>query len=71
MYGPLWRRLPGPWPVRWLVAALLLLAAVAVCFLWVFPVVAAHLPFNDNTVAGQTGSHASPTPAHSSSSTPQ
>ncbi len=35
------------------------------------PVVATHLTFNDNTVAGQIPSHASPPPAHPSSSTPQ
>ena len=34
------------------------------------PVVATHLPFNDNTVAGQTRSRVLPTPAPSSS-TPQ
>jgi len=71
MYGPLWRRLPGPWPLRCLEAGLLLLAVVGVCFLWVFPVVADHLPFNDNTIGGQTGSHPSPPPARPSSSTPQ
>lgn len=50
MYGWLWRHLPGP---RWLRAALLALAAVAVlaaCFVWVFPAIAPSMPFNDQTV---------------------
>ena len=54
MYGPLWRALPGPWPAKALQAVLLALVVVAVCFLWVFPAVAPHLPFNDNTVAAGT-----------------
>lgn len=50
MYGALWRVLPGPRSVK--VVLLLLLAAlvVVVCFVWVFPAIAPHLPFNDNTV---------------------
>jgi len=35
-------------------------AAVAICFLWLFPLAAEHLPFNDNTVAGDNGSLRSP-----------
>ena len=50
MYGPLWRAVPGPWPVKLLQTLLLVLAFVAACFLWLFPLVADHLPFNDNTV---------------------
>jgi hypothetical protein len=53
MYGTLWRRLPGPWPVKALVSLALVLAVVAICFLWLFPVIATYLPFNDNSV--QTG----------------
>ena len=56
MYRPLWRALRGPLPLRILQIALLGLAAVAVCFLWLFPLAADHLPFNDNTVAGDNGS---------------
>lgn len=50
MYGPLWRALPGRWP--WKVLQLVALAAVVVvvCFQWVFPAIAPHLPFNGNTV---------------------
>jgi hypothetical protein len=50
VYAAIWRALPGPLAVRVLLAAVLVLAVVAVLFLWVFPVVAPHMPFNDNTV---------------------
>ena len=51
MYPALWRRLPGPWPVKALLCLVLALAVVAVCFQWVFPAVAPYMPFNDNSVA--------------------
>ena len=50
MYGWVWRRLPGPLPVRIGLAAALVLAAVAVLFLWVFPWAETTLPFLDVTV---------------------
>lgn len=50
MYATLWRLLPGPWPVRVLLALVLLLALVAVLFVWVFPAVAPLLPLNNGTV---------------------
>jgi hypothetical protein len=50
VYAWLWRHLPGPLPVRMLAALLLVLAVVAVCYLWLFPVVAPYMPFNDSTV---------------------
>lgn len=50
MYGAIWRALPGPTPVRALIALLLALAVVAVLFLWVFPWAEQHLPFLDVTV---------------------
>lgn len=50
MYSFLWRKLPGPLPVRLLCAVLLFLAVVAVLFLWVFPWLLPLLPFNDVTV---------------------
>ena len=55
MYAALWHLLPGP---RWAkaVQCLLLLAiVVAVCFQWVFPAIAPHMPFNDSTVDGALG----------------
>ena len=50
MYAWLWRALPGPWWLRVLLALLLVVAVVAVCFTWVFPAVAPFMPFNDITV---------------------
>lgn len=50
MYAALWRALPGPVALRVVLALLLVLAVVAVCFTWVFPAVAPSLPFNDTTV---------------------
>ncbi|WP_180359795.1 MULTISPECIES: hypothetical protein [Miniimonas] len=50
MYAAIWRVLPGP---RWLKATqalLLVLAVVAVLFLWVFPAIAPHLPIDQQTV---------------------
>ena len=50
MYGFIWRHLPGPTVFRILLALVLLVAAVAVLFLWVFPVLAPIMPFNNGTV---------------------
>ncbi len=50
MYGWLWRHLPGPVAVRALLAAVLLAAVLAACFVWLFPAVAPYMPFNDTTV---------------------
>ena len=50
MYGFIWRHLPGPTVVRILLALVLLVAAVAVLFLWVVPVLAPIMPFNNGTV---------------------
>lgn len=50
MYAALWRLLPGG---RWAKALqMLVLAAVvvAVLFVWVFPAIAPHLPFEDVTI---------------------
>lgn len=51
MYGWIWRHLPGPTAVRLLLALILVLAVVAVLFVWVFPALEPLLPFNDQTVA--------------------
>ena len=55
MYGSLWRRLPGPWPVK--VAILVVVVAVVVVLLFavVFPWVEPRLPFNHVTVGGSGG----------------
>ncbi|MCG2797772.1 MAG: hypothetical protein L6367_04440 [Cellulomonas sp.] len=50
MYGWIWRHLPGPTPVRVLIAAVLVAAVVAVCFVWVYPALAPLMPFNNTTV---------------------
>jgi hypothetical protein len=65
MYGTVWRRLPGPWPVKTLLALGLVVAVVAICFLWLFPAIATLLPFNDNSV--ETGL---PYPTHITSANP-
>lgn len=59
MYGPLWRLLPGPWPVKSALSLILAVMMVGVCFLWVFPAIAPYMPYNDNTI--QNGSQ-SPAP---------
>lgn len=50
MYGWLWRHLPGPTPVRVLLALALVAAVLAVLFLVVFPWAEPRLPFGDVTV---------------------
>jgi hypothetical protein len=50
IYSAIWRALPGPLVVRVLLALVLVLAVVAVLFVWVFPRIAPLMPFNDNTV---------------------
>jgi hypothetical protein len=50
MYAALWRALPGPVWVRAAICVGLVAVAVVVCFTWVFPAVAPHLPVNDGTV---------------------
>ncbi|MDR1710383.1 MAG: hypothetical protein LBR58_00740 [Propionibacteriaceae bacterium] len=49
-YGLIWRILPGPKPIKLVLAAGLILAALYVCFNWVFPQIADYMPFNDVTV---------------------
>lgn len=50
MYGWLWRHLPGPVPVRAVIMTVLAAAALAACFLWVYPAIAPYMPFNETTV---------------------
>jgi hypothetical protein len=50
VYPWIWRHLPGPWPVRLVVAAVLVLAVVAVLFTVVFPWAEPRLPFTGVTV---------------------
>ena len=55
MYAWLWRHLPGPLPVRLLLALALVLAVVALLLHVVFPAVDPLLPFSDNTVGDGSG----------------
>ncbi len=50
MYGWIWKHLPGPWPLKALLALALLVAVVLVLFQWVFPWLEPRLPFNQVTV---------------------
>ncbi|MEN0072251.1 MAG: hypothetical protein AAGC63_14835 [Propionicimonas sp.] len=52
LYGFLWRHLPGPVPVKVVLALLLALAVVYALFTWVFPVLEPFMPGNDITVDG-------------------
>jgi hypothetical protein len=61
MYGALWRVLPGRWPVKVLLCLILVVAFVAVCFLWLFPAIAPYMPFNGNSVQSGLLFPASPT----------
>jgi hypothetical protein len=49
-----WRHLPGPAPVRWLLVAVIVLVTVTFLFLVVFPWLTPRLPFTDVTI----GAHA-------------
>ncbi|MEJ5946753.1 hypothetical protein WDZ17_15750 [Pseudokineococcus basanitobsidens] len=62
LYGALWRHLPGPPVVRALLAVLLALVVVAVCFRWVFPALAPSVPWNEGTVGAAQAPSAGPTP---------
>jgi hypothetical protein len=51
VYGWIWRHLPGRWPVRLVLATMLVAAVVAVLFTAVFPWAEHSLPFLDVTVS--------------------
>lgn len=50
MYGWIYRHLPGPTPVRVLLAVLLALAVAVLLFFVVFPAVEPFVPLNDVTI---------------------
>jgi hypothetical protein len=50
VYSWIWRHLPGPTPVRVILALLLAAAVVVACFIWVYPALAPIMPFNNTTV---------------------
>lgn len=49
-YGAIWRLLPGPKPVKIVLAAILLTAAVYAMFTWLFPVLEPYMPGSDVTI---------------------
>lgn len=50
MYAALWRALPGAVWTKILVLTVLVAVLVAVAFEWLFPLLAEHMPFNEQTV---------------------
>ena len=50
MYTWIWRHLPGPLAVKFVEAALLIAAVLALLFFVVFPWAEPRLPFNDGQV---------------------
>lgn len=63
MYAALWRLLPGPAWVKALQVLVLIVAVVAVCFVWVFPWISPKLPFTQNTVDQGSSISVSPSPS--------
>jgi len=62
VYAWMWRKLPGPWPVKALEALLAFAAVVLLLFTVVFPWLEPRLPFNDVTVDETPAATATPTP---------
>ncbi len=50
MFEWIWRHLPGPTPVRWLLVAFIVGVTVTFLFLVVFPWLTPRLPFTDVTI---------------------
>ncbi|KJF19267.1 MULTISPECIES: hypothetical protein [unclassified Rhodococcus (in: high G+C Gram-positive bacteria)] len=50
MYGYLWNTLPGPRPVKALIALVLIVAVVLLLMEIVFPWLSEHMPYSDVTV---------------------
>ncbi|QBI52893.1 hypothetical protein [Streptomonospora litoralis] len=55
MYGLIWRVLPGPWPVKLLLALALVAGVAAGLWYYVFPAIDPLMPFNDGAVEVQGG----------------
>ena len=58
MYAALWRALPGGRLAKAVECLVLFLLVVAVLFVWVFPAVAPHLPFENVTLDPGSGTSA-------------
>lgn len=50
LYGTLWKLLPGPLPVKIVLAAILLGVAIYALFTWAFPVMEPYMPGSDITI---------------------
>jgi uncharacterized membrane protein AbrB (regulator of aidB expression) len=50
MYGWIWTHLPGRWPAKLLLGAVLLAGVLALLWYAAFPIAERRLPFNDVTV---------------------
>lgn len=50
MYAALWRKLPGPPVVKWLLALIILVAVFFLLMEVTFPWVSAQMPYNDVAV---------------------
>lgn len=50
MYAYLWRKLPGPPAVKWLLTAVILVGVFFLLMEVVFPWVSAQMPYNDVAV---------------------
>jgi hypothetical protein len=70
VYGWVWRKLPGPWPVRTLEALGLFFAVCALLVVVVFPWVEPQLPFSDNVVDGSGTSPEATDPAATAPAAP-
>ena len=55
MYAALWRALPGGRFAKTLQALVLALAVITALFLWFFPAVTPHLPFEEVTIENPSG----------------
>jgi hypothetical protein len=62
VYAWIWRKLPGPWPVKLVEALVAFAAMVLLLFTVVFPWLEPRLPFNDVTVDDGPTSTAPATP---------
>ena len=54
MYGWIWRKLPGGWPIKTLESIVMVGAVAMFLVAVVFPWVEPKLPFSGNTVSGET-----------------
>jgi len=63
-YGAIWSLLPGPRPVKAILALALIAGVIAVLFTWVFPMIEPMMPFNDITVEPEADRRRDRRPVH-------